>query len=192
MPLTHATLINDIALGTIVRSEDLGYRAKSHKYIWAACAKCGEPRWVMLVRGIPKSARCHPCSHERGEKNPNWKKGWFLDYRGYLILRLQPDHPYFKMTDGRGYVREHRLVMAQNVGRPLDRWEVVHHRNGLKDDNRIENLELLPNATSHVVETITKKRILDLEAKVEEQGKQLKLLKWQLRQFGLSRRRPHA
>lgn len=42
---------------------------------------------------------------------------------------------------------EHRIIVAEAIGRDLTPDEVVHHRNGIKDDNRLENLELMPKRT---------------------------------------------
>lgn len=61
------------------------------------------------------------------------------DRHGYVLI-WKPDHPNAKIA---GYIQEHRLVMSEHIGRPLQSHEFVHHRNAIKDDNRIENLELL-------------------------------------------------
>lgn len=60
-----------------------------------------------------------------------------VDERGY-IERWLPEHPYARD----GWVPEHRLVMEDYLNRVLTPDEVVHHVNGVKDDNRIENLWL--------------------------------------------------
>jgi hypothetical protein len=58
--------------------------------------------------------------------------------RGYVML-FEPKHPNAQKT---GYVYEHTKVMAAMLGRPLQPFEEVHHKNGIRDDNRPENLEL--------------------------------------------------
>jgi hypothetical protein len=72
-----------------------------------------------------------------GTPSPNWKNGVKKSSQGYVCLYV-PDHP----NACRKYVMEHRIVMEEHLGRYLERWETVHHKNGVKNDNRIENLEL--------------------------------------------------
>jgi hypothetical protein len=92
-------------------------------------------------RGIPRfinghtSRVNHPMRGRFGDKNPNYSGGRHVNNAGYIKV-LVPG-------PGRSrYVLEHRLVMERYLGRKLTADEDVHHRNRIKADNRIENLEL--------------------------------------------------
>lgn len=74
-----------------------------------------------------------------GKRSMAWKGGQIKDKFGYILI-WNPKHPNAK---GAGYVHEHRLVMSEMLKRPLESHEFVHHKNGIKSDNRIENLELM-------------------------------------------------
>lgn len=86
----------------------------------------------------------------RGTQHHLWQGGRHLNTQGYWMVPAPEGHEHNGMTGGRGYVLEHRLLMAQALGRPLERWEIVHHRNGDRQDNRLTNLELcLKGAKAH-------------------------------------------
>lgn len=81
----------------------------------------------------------------RGEFNSNWRGGRVICEGGYIGI-FKPNHPYAGI---RKYVLEHRLFMEKHLGRYLKPEECVHHINGIKDDNRIENLMLFESNAEH-------------------------------------------
>lgn len=81
---------------------------------------------------------------KKGKPSRHWKGGRRMS-RGYVQI-FKPKHPF---VDRSGYVFEHRLIMEQKLRRYLRPEEVIHHINGIKNDNRIENLLLLPSNSSH-------------------------------------------
>ena len=85
-----------------------------------------------------------------------WCPGHYQRWRKHSDLRA--DVPLRQVGNGyisrRGYhviagKLEHRLVMEETLGRPLSDFEAVHHINGIRDDNRPENLELWTHSQPH-------------------------------------------
>lgn len=86
--------------------------------------------------------------HYSGKNSHKYIRGSYINTRGYKVI-LMPTHPYCPKT---GYMSEHRLVMENHLGRLLTKNEVIHHINGVKTDNRIENLKLYKNHSTHLRE----------------------------------------
>lgn len=95
---------------------------------------------------MPKSALVKLSIINTGSGNSNWRGGIKIDKDGY-ILRWVKNHPY----SSRNYVREHRLIMENKLGRYLRPEEVIHHKNNIKSDNRIRNLKLFKNNSEHTI-----------------------------------------
>lgn len=97
-----------------------------------------------------ENCKCHRCrigkGYFLGDKNPMWNGGRKVLKSGYIYVWIGPNNEFSSMCSkydkNSHYVMEHRLVMAKHIGRPLTKKETVHHLNGIRDDNRIENLEL--------------------------------------------------
>lgn len=76
----------------------------------------------------------------RGQKAGYWKGGRYKDNASGYIWIYNPNHP---SCTKKGYVLEHRLAIEKFIGRYLRGNEIVHHKNKIKDDNRIKNLEII-------------------------------------------------
>jgi hypothetical protein len=111
-----------------------GFRGGERKCAW--CGNAFQPD----RRTARRSTCSRRCAYDlgntkrgrKGPDNPKWKGGVKSHSSGYLR----------EWDKKRGYMLQHRLVMERVLGRPLLQHEQVHHKNGIRDDNRPENLEL--------------------------------------------------
>jgi hypothetical protein len=84
-----------------------------------------------------------------GSRNHQWKGGRTFTTSGYVLVKVGFNH---HLADIRGYAYEHRLVAERKIGRRLLPGEVVHHKNGVKSDNRPCNIEVFESLAHHFVE----------------------------------------
>ena len=88
----------------------------------------------------------------QGDKNPAWKGGvtYFRKHGNYPSVKyVRCPLEFVAMARRDGYVMEHRLLVAQAIGRPLLRKEVVHHDNHDALDNSLGNLLLFASNADH-------------------------------------------
>lgn len=156
-------------LGEIKRGREIGLNDKHHKFIFQACPTCERTAWIrLLANGQPKDKYCKNCQMPRNERHYHWQGGRRVaDKYGYIRIKLKPDDFFYPMAGKDGYVKEHRLVMAKHLGRCLQSWELVHHKNNRRNekgekDNSLENLSL-ELVNNHNQLTIMERKIKRLQ-----------------------------
>jgi len=137
-----------IRCSKIGNKNNLGKKRSQETIIKLSISHMGQKAWN---KGIPcsgKTKRKLSISHKgkkTGSKNHNWKGG-ICKHQGNRILILYPSHPF---ADKHGYIRRSHLIMENRLGRLLLPTEIVHHVNNIKDDDRIENLQLFESNSAH-------------------------------------------
>jgi hypothetical protein len=118
------------------------------KRICSYCSREFEaPQWLIEKGKANFCSKICVGKYYAGRLSRTWRGGRYQDKRGYIQVRIEPDDFFYSMAKKSNrkcrYILEHRLVVAKALGRCLQPWEIVHHKNGIKEDNRYpDNLEL--------------------------------------------------
>ena len=120
--------------------------------------------YKMGLRKTPEIEFLNRSEARKGEKGSNWKGGVKITKAGYR-QRLRPDHP---RADSCGYVMEHILVWEEKTGVPVPKNCCIHHLNGNKADNRIENLCMMQHTAHTVFHHTGSKRSPETKTKISK------------------------
>ena len=120
--------------------------------------------YKMGLRKSPEAEFLNRSAAKKGDKGANWKGGKRTTSGGYRQV-LMPEHP---RADKSGYVMEHILVWEDATGVSVPENCCIHHLNGDKTDNRIQNLCMMLHKAHTVFHHTGAKRTSETKAKISE------------------------
>ena len=145
-----------------VNCAEIYKKRRENTWTYVVCSACGtslKKRKCNIVnnKNYFCSKKCESKYNNFGENVE--LRGSYTDCGGYK---------YYKINGK--YMAEHRIIVERNIKRPLKSWEFVHHLNGIRKDNRIENLVIVTNKTheSGTFRKLLQKRIIELEEQLEK------------------------
>lgn len=129
--------------GRVFQVKSCDWRLKNGRAMYCSrkCAheanRTGENKECPICGETFYTTRNKTCSAECGRKlkSRNWNHKTYME-GGYIV-------EFVNGYNKKGNLKQHRRIMEEFLGRPLDKDEIVHHKNGNKTDNRIENLEVM-------------------------------------------------
>lgn len=170
-------------VGEIVKAKDIG--RKSHGFVrWVKCPVCGLERWLTYrkykIKPLPEETqRCLSCYVKQWVKTRDYKGKNHPNWRGGRVRRSGKSgpgdywaihNPEHHRADKDGYVMEHIVIWEEAHHQLLPKGWVIHHLNGIKDDNRPKNL-LAMSRRGHSPGLATKevqKRLREVEAELTQ------------------------
>lgn len=159
-----------LSSGSIIHWSQRDPKLGPDQKVPVTCISCNRIRIVCVQRKKDWDGICYKCKAPKDSKShPMWSGGKTLSKEGYIYVHISlldsNEQDLFKpMLTKYNYILEHRIVMARSLNRPLLKHEKVHHINEIKDDNRLENLELTDDS-KHLKHHFAKTK--DLNARIE-------------------------
>jgi hypothetical protein len=168
-----------VACGKAFQVTPAWYKTGRRRYCSKACRVTRERAPSNLGNVHTPEARARMSEKATGrflqEKSSQWKGGRFKSIGGYVSVMISTLPPEVQamaaqMAHKSGktsrYILEHRINAAVMLGRPLTAQEIVHHRNGVKDDNRPENLLVTSFAEHSIAHRDAEKELIALRQEV--------------------------
>jgi len=115
------------------------------------CKSCATKNSGEKRRGRPSPFKGTKRPNMQGEFSPTWKGGEYIDVHGYKMKYVGCDKRNRTRNGWSSYKKEHILVIEEYIGRKLEKGEVIHHIDGNKLNNSLDNLVLLKREKNHRV-----------------------------------------